>query len=97
MAEKLDPRLLELVQNVDAGVGDSAVTVDVIVALNAPIDAAVRQELTSRGLTLRSEIGNVLTGSVTIGDVRRLAGAACVVKVEASAPLYREPSGGGEG
>jgi hypothetical protein len=94
MAEKLDPRLLDMVQHADAGHGDSAATVDVLVAVDAPIDAAARGDLTARGLNLRSEVGTVLTGSIRVGDVNRLAASSRVVKIEASAPLYREPSGG---
>jgi len=94
MPEKLDPRLLELVQSVDGGRGDSEATVEVLVALDAPIDAGVREELTARGLSLRSEIGTILTGTIRLKDVSRLASSPRVVKLEASAPLYRERSGG---
>jgi hypothetical protein len=94
MAEKLDPRLLDMVQHADAGQSDSSATVDVLVAVDAPIDAAARRDLTARGLNMRSEVGTILTGSIRIGDVSRLAASSRVVKIEASAPLYREPSGG---
>ena len=94
MAEKLDPRLLDMVQHAGTGDEDNAASVDVIVGLDAPIDDAARRDLMKRGLALRSEIGTVLTGSVRITDVGRLADSVHVVKIEASAPLYREPTGG---
>jgi len=95
--EKLDPRLLELVEQADAGLLPPATTVDVMVGLDVPIDAAIRDELASRGLSLRSMIGTVLTGSIRLVDAERLAAFERIVKLESSAPLYREPSRGGEG
>jgi hypothetical protein len=90
MQEKLDPRLLALVESAGTDAEASAGTVDVLVGLDLPLDASTRNDLTSRGLTLRSDVGTVLTGSIKIGDVARLARSERVVKVEASAPLYRE-------
>jgi hypothetical protein len=95
--EKLDPRLLELIEQADAGLVEPSTTVDVLVGLDVPIDASIRSELASRGLSLRSAIGTVLTGSIRVVDAERLAASERIVKLESSAPLYREPSRGGEG
>lgn len=90
MAEKLDPRLLELVQAASGDAAAQRVATDVLVALDAPIDDRVRRELTDRGLRIRSEIGTIVTGSINVGDARRLARSARVVKVEASGPMYQD-------
>jgi len=92
MNPKLDPNLAELVEG--AAAGDSGATVVVLVGLTSPLDASARVELEGRGLHIRSEVGDVLTGSVRLRDVVRLAASPLVKKVEASAPLYREPSHG---
>lgn len=97
MQQKLDPRLLEMVQQAQAGVREAAATVDVMVALSTPLTPALRRDLKTRGLNLRSEIETILTGSIRLSDVSRLAGLAQVVKIEASSPLYPEVPSGGEG
>lgn len=90
MADKLDPRLSELVESADSGDGDRLAPVDVLVAIDIELDDAVRDTLTSRGLTVRSELGTILTGSIKIGDVQRLAESSNVVKLEAGTSLYPE-------
>ena len=96
MSEKLDPRLAELVEQAETESGDRAVTLDVLVGLDVPLDATSRAELSALGLGVRSEIGTVLTGTISVADVRRLATSPRVVKVEASAPLFRERGEGGQ-
>lgn len=91
VTEKLDPRLLAIIEEAEQGSRDRTAAVDVLVGLDVPLDQDSRAELAARGLHVRSEIGTVLTGSVALSDVRRLAGATHVVKVEASAPLHPEP------
>jgi hypothetical protein len=97
VSDKLDPQLLALVEQSEAGQLDSQSVVDVLVGLDAPLDPARSRDLTARGLTIRSEIGTVLTGSIQLQDVARLAASEHVIRVDASTPLYREPHGGGEG
>lgn len=96
MHTKLDPHLADLVEQAETNRGAAATTVDVLVGLATPVDAAIRADLTARGLRMRSEIGTVLTGSVPLRDVRRLAESPHVLKLEASTPLYREPTNPGE-
>jgi hypothetical protein len=90
MPEKLDPRLLELVERSNQDVGESARVVEVVVGLDAPLDSGIRRDLVARGLSPRSELGTVLTGTIKLGDVSELADSPRVVKIEASAPLFRE-------
>lgn len=85
MNEKLDPRLEEILES-----DDHIDQVDVLVGLRVPIDDEIRTDLVSRGLTPRSEIGTVLTGSIARADVQRLAESAHVTKIEAGAPLFPE-------
>ena len=94
MNTKLDPRLAELVERAAAGAAAGDTPVDVLVGLAEPLDAAGRRDLEARGLRVRSDTGTVLTGSVALRDVVRLAESPHVKKLEASAPLYREPSYG---
>lgn len=96
MHTKLDPQLADLVERTESSRGDAAAMVDVLVGLATPLDAAIRADLVARGLRMRSEIGTVLTGSVPLRDVRRLAQSPHVLKLEASTPLYREPTNHGE-
>lgn len=93
MAEKLDPRLLEVVERAEAGSADAEAVIGVLVGLNAPLNEKSRKDLISKGLTLRSEIGTVLTGSISVKDVVSVAGSPSVVKLEMSGPLYPEKSG----
>lgn len=96
MSNKLDPQLADLVGQSEAGGDDRTASVDVLVGLDAPLDAATRADLIDRGLRVRSEIGTVLTGSVMLQHVRRVADSPRVVKIEASVPLYRERTPSGE-
>jgi len=88
---KLDPRLAALVEAARSGAPEAAERVDVLVALVAPMDDAVRADLESRGLAVRSEVGTVCTASVTVEDAMRVAASPHVLTIEASAPLYAEP------
>ncbi len=94
MNPKLDPRLAEIMTRTGSrrrgrGAPD---TVDVLVGLEAPLDDASRADLIARGLRLRSEIGTVVTGNISVSDVSGLAESPHVTKIEASAPMYREPN-----
>jgi hypothetical protein len=88
---KLDPRLAELVEAADSGVAEGTAPVDVLVALDVPIDDEIRQDLGARGLSIVSEVSTVLTGNVVINSLSHVAESPHVVKLEASAPLYAEP------
>jgi hypothetical protein len=98
MNPKLDPRLAEIVSRSRSrrrGRDSAPATVDVLVGLDVPLDESTRADLIARGLRLRSEIGTVLTGNVSLGDVAKLADSPHVTKIEASAPMYREPTNDG--
>lgn len=96
MRQKLDPRLLEILERSAANLNHRG-EVDVLVAVDAPLSASVRDDLVRRGLALRTEAGTVLTGSVQLTDVILLADSPRVVQIELSAPLYPERASGGEG
>lgn len=98
MTEKLDPTLLSLVESDEArddaakDRAGSAPTIDVLVALTRRADAELLADLASRGLSVRSVVGDILTGSVDRGNVRNLAAADDVVRIDASVPMYLEQS-----
>ena len=90
MSEKLDPGLLDLVEQAERGVVAGTAIVQLLIGLNAPLTPADRNDLVARGLRVRSEIGDVLTGSIAVGQLRQLADSPHVVKLELSAPLFPE-------
>lgn len=90
MSEKLDPGLLDLVEQAERGVVAGTAIVQLLIGLNAPLTPADRNDLIARGLRVRSEIGDVLTGSIAVGQLRALAASPHVVKLELSAPLFPE-------
>jgi hypothetical protein len=90
MSEKLDPGLLDLVEQAERGVVAGTAIVQLLIGLNAPLTPADRNDLVARGLRVRSEIGDVLTGSIAVGQLRELAASPHVVKLELSAPLFPE-------
>ena len=90
MSEKLDPGLLDLVEQAERGVVAGTAIVQLLIGLNAPLTPADRNDLVARGLSVRSEIGDVLTGSIAVGQLRALAESPHVVKLELSAPLFPE-------
>jgi hypothetical protein len=92
VTDKLDPRLSELVESAESGSGDRSASVDVLVAIDTEIDEVVRDALTARGLTVRSEMGTILTGSIRLGDVPLLAESSNVIKLEAGTTLFPEPT-----
>jgi hypothetical protein len=88
MTEKLDPNLLALVESATTSERDQAV--DVLVAIDRPADPDLLRELEARGLSIRSTIGTILTGSVKVSNIARVAEYPAVIKLEASVPMYRE-------
>jgi hypothetical protein len=92
MSNKLDPKLRELVEMIDAGDVEPG-PVEVIVGLDRPMEPADEAELRRRGLRVRSDIGDVLTGIILSDRIRELAEAPHVLKVEASTQLFRETGG----
>lgn len=93
MSDVLDPRLLEMVERLATGVADGATPVEVMVGLAAALDDPQRRELAARGLSIRSEIGDVLTGVIKLEDVGALAALPGVRRIEASSPVYPEAPG----
>jgi hypothetical protein len=90
VSEKLDPGLLDLVEQADRGIVAGTAIVQLLIGLNAPLTPADRNDLVARGLRVRSEIGDVLTGSIAVGQLRELAASPHVVKLELSGPLFPE-------
>jgi hypothetical protein len=100
VSNKLDPRLLQMVEALDSEMTDGSVRVDILLGLNAPFDDAARLTLESLGLETRSVAGDVISGTVRLDDAVRLAQSPLVLKLEAGAPMYSEsPSwdGGADG
>jgi hypothetical protein len=89
MKQKLDPRLLALLEQPAPGATAHEV-VDVMIGLDAPLSQEMQNDLNERGFALRSEAGTVLTGSVALANASQLAESPHVLMIELSAPLYRE-------
>jgi len=94
MSDKLDPNLRALLESAGATAAASAQQepVPVIVGLSAPASPMEIDALRERGLNVRSVIGDVLTGTVPLAKISRVADHGLVTKIEASTPLYPEKS-----
>jgi hypothetical protein len=87
--DKLDPDLLRLAQEQAVG-HESAASVRVMLALRNAPDAADVARLESCGLSMGSAAGDVLTGTVPVSALERLARDPLVVKIEGSRPMEPE-------
>jgi hypothetical protein len=94
MPTKLDPVLAALLDDPQVEADREVV---VMVGLAGPASEPTLAELRARGLTVRSVIGDVLTGSASLRRIGEIAAHPAIVKMEAAAPLYpetRPPPGG---
>jgi hypothetical protein len=93
MSDKLDPALAELLADPQIDIDR---TIAVLIGLRAPASDVVLQELRDRGLTLRSVIGDVLTGSAPLSRMGAIAQQPEVVRIEVGGVLLPEtlPPGG---
>lgn len=96
MTEKLDPSLKARVEALAVGAGaagggiEAADIVEVLIGLDGPASDAELAALKASGLTVRSVIGDVLTGTIAAGAVAGVAAHPKVVKIEASGALQME-------
>lgn len=100
MTEKLDPNLKARVEALAVGAGaaggresasiDAADMVEVLVGLDGPASDAELAALKASGLSVRSVLGDVLTGTIPAGRVAGVAAHPKVVKIEASGGLQME-------
>jgi len=96
LSTKLDPSLAMIVELAQAG--DPTVSMDnaeaavvsVMVALSRPASGADLARLTSAGLTVRSEIGDILTGTIPVDRLEAVAADPNVVAIEGSRPMAPE-------
>jgi|JI8StandDraft_2_1071088.scaffolds.fasta_scaffold245040_1 hypothetical protein len=86
MTEKLDPYLLQLTET-DPLSGDA---LRVLIGLTAEPDAQDIAQLEQAGLTIGSIIGNILTASVCVKDLRAVADCPQVERIEGGTPLMPE-------
>lgn len=94
MPTKLDPVLAAML---DDPAVESDREVVVMVGLGAAATDQTLAELRARGLTVRSVIGDVLTGTASLRRVNEIATHPAIVKIEAATPLHPEnapPPGG---
>lgn len=91
MAQKLDPELLALTENQPEAI-EAEETIDVLVGLSHALTDVDEAALKAAGLSIRSRIGDVLTGSIAIGDLRALSDVETVLRVDSSRPMAPEIS-----
>lgn len=94
MPTKLDPILAAML---DDPAVESDREVVVMVGLGGSATDETVAELRARGLTVRSVIGDVLTGTASLGRMGEIAAHPAIVKIEAATPLHPErapPPGG---
>lgn len=92
MSQKLDPALAAMLDDPQT---DSNREVSVLIGLTQPGNEAMLQSLRERGLTVRSVIGDVLTGVAPLASMPAIAAHPDVIKIEAGAPLRPEVPPGG--
>lgn len=68
-------------------------TLAVIVSLRRPADDDLLADLATRGLQVRSVIGDVVTGAVALDDVLRVTASADVVSLDGGGRLAPEADG----
>ena len=88
MNDKLDPTLRSIADNPPSL--EASRELQVIVALSGEADDETIKLLKSCGMSTRSVIGSIVTGSISVENLTNLAGCESVVKVEGSGPLYLE-------
>jgi hypothetical protein len=88
---KLDPVLSELVERAARSLAAGpAELVTVLVSLREACDERVREELETAGLTVRSVVGDIVTGVVAVDDLVRLALVPAVLTIEGGRPMEPE-------
>ena len=92
MHRKLDPTLQRLADEARAleGCEGPPDPVSVLVALSSPPGPDDTARLEAAGLKVRSQIGDVLTGSIEAGRLEAVAADPKVVAIEGSRPLEPE-------
>jgi hypothetical protein len=86
---KLDPVLADLVEHPEA----APPSVAVMVALDIDPHEPEFASLEAAGLHRRSVVGDVVTGSIAVEDLPRLAAVACVVAVQGGGALAPDEPG----
>ena len=87
MPMKLDPTLAAML---DDPLQEADREVVVMIGLASEATDAVLADLRARGLTVRSTIGDVLTGAAPLGSITAIADHPAIVKIEAATPLHPE-------
>ena len=94
MSGKLDPQLAQIAEESAAAEGQFGMaapeTVTVMVALLTAPDAAALQRLAAAGLTVRSAVGDVVTGTIPANRLAAVAAQPDVVAIEGSRPMAPE-------
>lgn len=89
MFNKLGPELQEMAE-LAASSGESSERVEVMIGLTQSTNAEIRYALEACGFEVRSELGDILTGTVRLVDLYPLAKAPEVAKIDASRPMFTE-------
>jgi len=89
MAKKLDPELFALTEAGTASLAEKG-PIPVMVGLTRAPTEADEGALAQAGLAIRSRVGDVLTGTIAPSALGALAEVECVIRVEASRPMFPE-------
>lgn len=90
MPTKLDPELARMAEDCRRNNMSDLTEVVVMVALAAPPDASDTAALEAAGLTVRSQVGDIMTGTIAVDHLEAVAAHPSVVAIEGSRPLDPE-------
>jgi len=90
---KLGPQLLERLE-LRTELSGAEEEVVVLIGLNTTATPELLDDLQSRGLSVRSTVGDVLTGTVPLDRLQELSEHENILKIDASSPVFPEDGEG---
>ena len=90
MNNKLDPRLTRILEEFKSSMRKGTERLTLLIALSGIPDKAALTRLSSYGLEISSEVGDILTGTIELGKVEGLARDSIIVFIEYSRGLESE-------
>ncbi|MEM7688975.1 MAG: hypothetical protein AAF291_08120 [Pseudomonadota bacterium] len=93
--KKIDPRLMAAIEQQQSPTEAENTACEkrkasLIIALRDPIDEQIEAELTKRGMTVNSKIGDIVTGEADYDKVEQIADYEKVIKVDGAGKMSQE-------